>query len=211
MMPYQRPSTDLSFSNSSSKSKHEFLRGMLDSALNSSARANVSCVRHARYIPASERGPVHFTTDANGWEEDALNKQDLSAEGQHSNSNDSGNKPSMATQLNPSDLIYSGQDARAIKAPYSLASSTYHAQGYMPQYDGAGNQLALKANGGFVPRYQGPNDHRVASRAPAQASPHYQYNASDSFNHSYRDSRNVQNPGRDSSAGHFGEEYLNAF
>lgn len=206
-----RLQTDLLFSNFSARSKHEFLRGMLDSALNSSARANVSCVRHARYIPASEREPVYSTPDANGWEEDILTKQDLSAERQHSNSNDSGNKRSMATQVNSSNLIYSGQDARAIKAPYSLASSTYHAQGYMPQYDGAGNQLALKANGGFVPRYPGLNDHRVTPRALAQANPHYQYNASNSFNQSYRDPRNEQNPGRDSSAGHYGEGYWNSF
>lgn len=203
-------STDLSPSTTSNKSKHEFLRGMLDSALYSSARAEISRVRHAKYIPASERGPVRFTTDADGWEEDVINKQHLSAEGQHSNNN-GGNKPSMATRVNSSDSVYSGQDARAIKAPFSLASSTYHAQGYMPQYDGAGNQLALKANRGFAPQYQGPDDRRIASHAPTQANPHYQYSASDSFNHSYRDFRNERNPGRDSSTGHYGEEYLNSF
>ena len=193
---------------------------MLDSALYFSTRTDRPRVKHARYIPASERGPVRFNANGDDWEEDTLKKENVWAEGQYSN-NRSGNGAPVATPVSSGNPVYFGQDARVIKAPYSVASSTYHAQGLMPQYDNRGNQLASKANHGFVPQYdntgtqlaskayhgfvprnQGAIDHRIASHATTQTSPLHQYSGTQSVKQSYRNSRKP---------GHYGEEFLNSF
>ena len=200
-------SSNFTTSVTSNKSKHEFLRGMLDSALYSSARADLSRVRHARYIPPSERENVAFPTHPNGWEDSPVKKENVWSEGQYKN-DCGGNRALVGPRVSLSDSVYFGQDARAIKAPSSLASSKHHAQAHMPQYDGTGNQLASTSYRGFMPPYQNANDRQIAPQAASQANRDYQSSAVESFNRAYRNERKAA---RDAAAGHFSEDFLNTF
>ena len=144
-----------------------------------------------------------FKAKATSWEASAAKKENVWSEGQH--------KASVVVGANSSDSTYFGQDARAIKAPSSLASSKYHAQACMPQYEGAGSQLASTAHRGFTTQYQGTNGGRVASQAPVQVNPPYQYSATNSFSYLHRDSRNERETGRGSSTGRYGDDFFNSF
>ena len=147
-----------------------------------------------------------FKAKATGWEASTAKKENTWSEDQHNN--DCGG---YKVSVTAGDSTYFGQDARAIKAPSSLASSKYHAHGYMPQYEGAGSQLAPTVYHGFMPRYQGTNGGRIASQAAVQANPQYQYSARNSFNYLHRDSHNDRETSRDSSAGRCGDDFFNSF
>ena len=201
---------DLSNSTTSTKSKHEFLRGMLDSTLHSSTRNNISRVKHARYVPASEREQHSFNSDADGWEETATNKENIWSEGQINNDR-SGHRLSTIAGVAAAGSVYFGQNARAIKAPSSLAPSKYHAKAYMPQYDRAGNQLASMAYRGYMPQHQGTNAGSFTRQNPSHVGPQHQHTIADSANYSDHNSRHGQKSGQETSAGHYGEEYLNSF
>ena len=205
-----RSSADHSTSTASNRSKHEFLRGMLDSTLHSSARSNPTRVRHARYIPASERKQVGFSNDADGWEECGTNKENTWSENHFSNDR-GGYRPSAAAGATVIESVYLGQDARSIKAPSSLASSTYHAQAYMPQYDRVGNHLASTTYRGYMPQHQGTNGGRVAFQNPSQANLQRQHIATGTTSRPYQNPLYEKNPGKNPPAGHYGEEFMNSF
>ena len=183
---------------------------MLDSTLHSSTRSKPSRVKHARYIPASEREQAGFRNNASGWEDSGTNKEDAWSENQVSNDRGRYRQPEAA-RVTVVESVYSGQDARAIKAPSSLASSTYHAQAHMPQYDRVGNQLASAASRGYIPQHQGTNGGRVSLQNPNQANPQRQHIVTETPKYPYQNLRYEQKPGQNPSAGEYGEEFMNSF
>ena len=171
---------------------------MLDSRHYLSSRDEKS--RNPRgYIPPELRRPVvKYNPAFDGW---GLDEVEESRDGNKQGEN----RAPAPTRFRPADAVFSKPDARAIKAPSSLASSTYHAQGYMPQYDRAGYQSGGTAYHSFMPQKQGTNGHHTASHALPQSNPNSQYGGTDSRTHQPRNHRYGQGNDRDARAGYYGK------
>ena len=141
------------------------------------------------YVPPEKRQHRKYIAECDGWglddeEEDQCGK------------NNGENKVPVTSGYNQADSSLSSQDARAIKAPSSLASSAYHAQGHLPQCDRSDYPIGGTAYHTLMPHNQGANGYTVTSHAPAQGNPRNQYNAADYRNYLSRNSHynQSQNP-----------------